>query len=97
MPSIEADKWMTVIGNFDDELLTNMGSMSDAELKKRVLQSEVNLIENAREKVKDQKLKKAKKAYDDAKKPYDDAKKFQNAIVQYGMLLLEERGKVENE
>lgn len=88
----EGEKWIAAITKVDRELVEKMESMQNDELKQRVLQSSMSLIENDRKRVADLALHDAKVEYENRKGPYDDVKKFQNAIVQYGVLLLEERG-----
>lgn len=88
----EARKWIKIVQRLDEDLAEEMSVMGTPELKGRVLQSQANLLENRRGREADGKLASAKARYDDLKAPYDDAKKFQTAIVNYGMLLLEERG-----
>lgn len=88
----EGDKWIRDISKFDRDLVENMENMSNDELKQRVLQSQMNLMESERSRKDDDALNKAKAKFDVLKGPYDDAKKLQTAVINYGILLLEERG-----
>jgi hypothetical protein len=88
----EGDKWIKMIGKYDAELVDNMENMKNDELKTRVIQAQHNLLVSERSRAENISLSKAKARYDDLKEPYDDAKKLQTAIIQYGLLLLEERG-----
>jgi hypothetical protein len=88
----EGDKWIAKIMKYDREMPDNIENMDSEELKARVLQSQMNLLENDRNMKQDSKLSKAKMKAKELEKPYKEAKEFQEAIVQYGMLILEERG-----
>lgn len=92
MENGEAMRWLKVIEENDEELVSTLENMTTAELKDRVIQSQVNLLESERKRKNDEALAKARARHDYLRGPYDDAKKLQTAIVQYGLLLLEERG-----
>jgi hypothetical protein len=85
-------KYARVINAFDDELVEIMENMDNDELKGRVLQSQQNLLTSELNRAEDDNLIRAKMKHDTLKKPYEDAKKFQTAIINYGILLLDERG-----
>ena len=88
----EVEKLMKIFAVFNGDMPREMEAMDNAALKKRVLDSNQNFMASERRRKLDEGLKQAKADYDEAKAPYDNTKKYQNAIAQYGMMLLEGRG-----
>lgn len=87
-----AERLALTIDSFEQGLSSVIDNMDNDEIRKRIITSTANLLENERAQKDDDALARAKARYDTLKQPYADAKKFQGAIVKYAMLVLEERG-----
>jgi len=91
-PTTESEKWARVIAKFDGDMIKTLDSLGRQELKERVLQSQYALIENTRKKALDRDLAAASLEKAEYETPYKEVKSFQEAILQYSMLLLENAG-----
>jgi len=88
----EMDKLLKTLRTYDPEIIQELESMDSAALKKRVLDSQQNLLASERRRKNDAVLDEANKEFKRLRAPYDDTRKFQGAIINYGVILLEGRG-----
>lgn len=67
-----------------------LDSMSDDDLKRRIIDSEVNIKTHNIERSQDEDLTQAKDRVKELEAPYKDAIKTQKAIVNYATLMLDQ-------
>lgn len=74
------------------DLIEDIEAMDEDQLRKRISESECNILESEKAKAADTELAALKAKVKEMSGPYNDAKKLQRAIAEYSACLLDKKG-----